>query len=353
VADRLVLQVLPHPGGGGETYLNTLERMDGFRFERFYLTSAPRQGGTLRTLARAALNVDRLARTRDLIHVHGEVAAAVTLPALARRPSVLTLHGLHLVRRVGGAKRIPAAANLRLAVAAASRTICVSESERAHVLSAVGSRNSGRLVVIHNGVDAEPAPPRAVRDEARRSFELGAETVVGAWLGGLDEHKDPVTAIQAARDAAGGGARFTLLIAGDGPLRAQVSGLAARSGGAVRWLGFQPDVRRVLAAADLFVLTSRREGLSMALLEAMATGLPTIVSDEPSNVEAVGDAGVVVPIGNVARLAAALTDLAADESRRLDLGSQARLRVQLSFSADRMVEETARLFDRVLESRDQ
>src|SRR5919204_68745 len=91
----------------------------------------------------------------------------------------------------------------------------------------------------------------------------------------------------------------------------------------VQLLGHRNDVPRLLAAADFFLLVSKREGLSFALLEAMAHGLPAIVADVCENVEAVGDSGLAVPYGDEAALAAALVRLAGDEAGRAILGNRA------------------------------
>src|SRR5580765_7689186 len=99
---RSVLHVLPHPGGGGETYVNTLSEMDGYRFERTFLAPSARAADALRSLPRSGIAVQLDARKHDVVHVHGEVAGAICLPSLALRPSVVTLHGLHLLRRVTG-----------------------------------------------------------------------------------------------------------------------------------------------------------------------------------------------------------------------------------------------------------
>ncbi len=92
-AVRTVLHVLPHPGGGGETYVDALAAMEGYRFERLFLAPSPRPAKALRALPRTTLGVFRAA---DVLHVHGEVAAGICLPVLAARRSVVTLHGLHL-----------------------------------------------------------------------------------------------------------------------------------------------------------------------------------------------------------------------------------------------------------------
>src|SRR5262245_61138092 len=124
---RSVLHVLPHPGGGGDTYVAALATLDEYRADRTYL--APSADSSPLAAARRALGVRREAKAHSILHVHGEVASALCLPGFASRPSVVTLHGLHLLRRVGGAKRELAKVNLRLILRAATRTICVSEAE--------------------------------------------------------------------------------------------------------------------------------------------------------------------------------------------------------------------------------
>jgi len=347
-----VLHVLPHPGGGGETYVNSLDRMDGYAFERFYLAPSSTPRDALRSLARTAFEVQFEARKHDLIHVEGEIASAICLPSLALRPSVVTLNGLHLLRRVDGAKEEAAKANLRLTLAAASRVICVSESEHADLIGAVGERAARRAVLIRNGI--EPLDPASAeeREEARAMFGLPPDVTVGAWLAGLDEHKDPRTAVLAAIDVARAGTPFVLLVAGDGPLRAELTRTAdASETDAVRMLGFRRDGRRVLAAADLFVLSSRREGLSFSVLEAMSIGLPAVVSDGPGNSDAVGDTGVVVPFGDVRGFADAFAGLARDVDERARLGARARTRVLERFGGDEMVRRTRDVYQEALTER--
>jgi glycosyltransferase involved in cell wall biosynthesis len=98
----------------------------------------------------------------------------------------------------------------------------------------------------------------------------------------------------------------------------------------------------------VFVMPSHREGLSYAVLEAMAHGVATVVSDGPGNPEAVGDAGVVFAVGDVDGLAAALTRLAADPPARAALARAGRARIATELSAARMVAETGAVYDAVL-----
>ena len=347
---RSVLHVLPHPGGGGETYVDALALMDGYRFERVYLAEAP--GTTARSarlaILRRGLAVARGAHRHDLLHAHGEFASAICFPGLAAGRSIVTLHGLHVLRRTSGVAHLLANANLRLIVRASTRTICVSQAEYDDVLEAVGSRVERSLRLVLNGVDlALPRPEE--RAAARAEFGLAPSTVVGVYVGGLDEHKDPIVPVRAVLEVARSGGPIALLVAGDGPLRPELERLAAEPGGeAVHVLGHRLDVRQVLAAGDFFVLPSQREGLSFALLEAMSLGLVPIVSDAPGNPEAVGDAGFVVPRGDVEGFAAAFSGLFVNEATRLALGNQAHERVALHFRADEMVEKTRKVYDEVM-----
>jgi L-malate glycosyltransferase len=337
--------VLPHPGGGGETYVDALAEMDGYEFERVYLAPSAKARGV--SILRAAAEAQRSARKHDLLHVHGEVASALCLVGLALRPSVVTLHGLNLLRRLTGVARLASAANLRLIVNAATRTICVSEAERDDVLGSAGTRAAKRLIVIHNGIAAGERPNAAERSAVRAELGLAAETIVGISVGSLDPHKDPLVPVRAALEVAREGKPLTLLVAGDGPLRPEMEQVA-RDGGldAVRPLGFRTDVRRLLAGADFFVLSSQREGLSYAVLEAMSLGLPAVVSDAPGNPEAVGDAGIVVKRGDVAGFAGAFRRLI-DVSDRAALGEAARERVARHFRLDEMVRRTRLVYDEV------
>jgi glycosyltransferase involved in cell wall biosynthesis len=343
VTVRTVLHVLPHPGGGGERYVDTLSRMEGYRFERVYLAPSPSPGDALRKLPRSWWSTFRRA---DLLHVHGEVAAAMCLPVLAARRSVVTFHGLNLLRRSAGFRRRAAIANLRLVVRASTASICVAESEAEDVRAALG-RGDDSIVTIVNGVDIPALPDESERAEARAEFGLSEETVAGAWIGGLEAVKDPLTAVSAAVTVAKAGVTFCLLVAGDGPLLPSASAAADEGPpGAVRLLGFQKDVRRVLAAADVFVLSSLREGMSYALLDAMALGLPPVVSDVPGNVEAVGQAGFFARRGSPEEFARAF-ELMSVEATRRELGLQARARVSESFLADDAVKKTRNLYEQL------
>jgi glycosyltransferase involved in cell wall biosynthesis len=135
---------------------------------------------------------------------------------------------------------------------------------------------------------------------------------------------------------------------GDGALRPHVERSAGPN---VRLLGHRRDVSRLLQAADFFVLVSSREGFAFGLLEAMAHGLPAVVTDLPENIEAIGDSGIAVPWNDETALAAALRRLSEDERERVELGERARSRVRELFNAEQMIERTSALYDDLLAGR--
>ena len=139
------------------------------------------------------------------------------------------------------------------------------------------------------------------------------------------------------------GVRCNCVIVGDGPLRTQLSEQARALGlsGRVFFEGFQKDVRPYLQIADAFVLTSHREGFPLSILEAMACGLPCVVTDVGGNAEAVTNKvhGLVVPPGSVDKVAEAISYLATHPYERAEMSRMARLRVREEFDInDRMAE---------------
>lgn len=319
-----VLHVLPHPGGGAETYIDLLEGLEGYRHHRFPLSlTRSRTRGVPSTVARWR-EVRSLSRDADLVHVHGDMAAMLAAPALGKRPLLITTHGLHRLRRSRGMQAWLVQRRLRTAIAASARTICIAGAECDDLASILPQQLHSRLTLVPNGVPVPaPADPEQ-RARARRFLGLGDSEVAALFVGQLEERKDPLGAISAVTMARARGAKVVLLIAGGGPLEAEVF---ICHGPGVRPLGHRDDLEDIYAAADLFLLPSHREGMSFALLEAMAHGLPAIVSDGPGHEETIGDGGVLFPAGDLGGLSNRLVALAADPEARARLGAAARERV--------------------------
>jgi glycosyltransferase involved in cell wall biosynthesis len=339
---RTVVHVLPHAGGGAETYIDALERMEGYRHERVLLSRSRTAAMAGPSIASRWPELMRRAHGADIVHSHGDVASVLALPVLRGSASVATTHGLHLLRRVGGQRGVVAREGVRAVVAAAGRVICTSEEERIELAAICGEQRARKLVVVHNGIDLPPRRPEGERVEVRRHLGIAEDEVMGLFLGQLEQRKDPLTAVAAARDVRRRGLPFTLVVAGDGPLAPETVAAGEED---VRVIGFRRDTDRLLAAADVFVMPSEREGLSFAVLEAMGHGLAMVVSDGPGNPEAVGDAGVVCPVGDSAAFADVLAALTQDPAERERLGAAARERVRTRFTVAGLVDRTRDVYE--------
>jgi glycosyltransferase involved in cell wall biosynthesis len=151
------------------------------------------------------------------------------------------------------------------------------------------------------------------------------------------------------------GLRPVVLIAGDGPLRADIEGRAAALGldGQVRLLGHRQDIDTVLAALDVFVLPSRSEGLSNTILEAMAASVPVVATDVGGADEMVVDGvtGLLVPPASSHELAAALRRLLLDAPLQVAMGRAGRARVEQEFNLDETVRRYEELYTELAQRR--
>jgi len=197
-----------------------------------------------------------------------------------------------------------------------------------------------RVDVIHNGIDPGSRVTRADRAAARGRLGLPGDATVFGTAARLDPVKNLDSALEAFRvvHAQAPGCRF--VIVGDGPERARLE-LFARDAGladSVMFTGFRADVRQLLPAFDVYVNSSVYEGVSLTLLEAMAASLPAIATSVGGTPEVVTrDTGLLVPARASDALAGAMLVLAVSPERRAALGAQARGRVELLFSVERMV----------------
>jgi glycosyltransferase involved in cell wall biosynthesis len=144
----------------------------------------------------------------------------------------------------------------------------------------------------------------------------------------------------------------TFLLVGDGPLRGQMEAKAREMGlgDRVRFLGYRTDAVRVMAAGDLFVLSSQFEGLPIALLEAMALGLPVVATRAGAIPEVVinEEHGLLVDALSPASLAAGMSRALADRDLQERLSRNACERVRSEFGIDAMVRKTEELYNTVL-----
>jgi glycosyltransferase involved in cell wall biosynthesis len=209
---------------------------------------------------------------------------------------------------------------------------------------------ASRITVIRNGLDPAPflaADNAATRRRLRCALGLEDDHVVLEAIGSLTPEKGFDLLLESLPALSELTPKLVLLIVGDGPLRNELRYRAARLGveGHVRFLGRRRDIADLLACADIFVLPSRREGLPMVLLEAMAAGRP-IVATAVGEIPAVfaGGGGECVAPDDSRALKNALAALLIDRERREALGHSARATLLRRCTAATMAERYVTLY---------
>lgn len=328
------------------------ERLDGLAVERL-----PRAASPLGTPVTPSLPRRVRELRPDLLHSHSPppVTAwhAAKAARLARAPHVLTHHCDLDIPRWWGAfavrvyERTFHATALRSAAAIVATTRGYADTSRA-----LWRVPEGRVHVIPNPVDSARFRADLPRAEARRRLGLG-EGPVALYVGRLAHHKGIEQFLQAAEHSG----RGTLhVVAGDGPERARLEGLARRRGVAtrVRFLGKVAHdlLPWAYAACDVAVLpsVSRLEAFGIAALEAMASARPVVVSDIPGVREVVepGVTGLTARPLDPQDLGARIAELAADPARCRAMGEQGRKRVEAHFATPRVVDRLEALYARLL-----
>lgn len=288
---------------------------------------------------RVLASLVRVVRETELVHAHSSKAGVLGRVAaiVARRPAVYTPHAFPFVGEMSRLRRRFGVVMEHALAPATAVLICVCESERK--LAIEHGLRLRRTELVYNG-----CPPCSDGDVA----EMPSGLVVGA-VSVLRRQKaleyliDAMPAILVAVPEA------RLVIAGQGPQEAELRAHAANLGIDVAWLPFEPPSGRYLRGFDVYVLSSVWEAFPIAVLEALACGVPQVVSAVGGTPEAVvPETGVVVPPGDPAALAGAVTQLLRDPQRRAAMGEASRARHAENFTVERMVARTAAVYDRVL-----
>lgn len=295
----------------------------------------------------------------DIVHTRNIGTLEASLPAmLAGVPA--RLHGEH-----GWDSADPDGSNWKYRLTrrvyrlSVHRWIALSSHIETYLRDAVGVP-AARLTRIANGVDTERFRPR---HGLREAIDGSPFNDPGLWLvgtvGRLQAVKDQVNLVRAVAQAVGASgearAKLRLLIAGDGPQRAEVA--AAIAGSRLQdhvWLaGVRDDVPNILRGLDAFALPSQVEGISNTILESMACGLPIVATRVGGNPDLIdeGITGLLVPPSDPPALCNSLLRLFADPVAAQRLGRAARAECERRFSLDRMVADYAAVYDQLLASR--
>jgi glycosyltransferase involved in cell wall biosynthesis len=290
----------------------------------------------------------------DLVHVHGRKAAFYGRLAcwLAQKPVIYSFHGLHYQ------KHSLLLRTLYLGVERAlrkrtDRFINVSHSER-HACLALGLLDPHRSSVICNGIDWQAFDAITV-DARDMKADLGFEPcdlVVGS-VAKFDVQKAQDDLAAAIPMVLAKCPRAKFLFVGDGNLRPQIERQVERLGvdRRVVFTGYRDDVAMLLKSIDVVALPSRWEGLSLALLEAMACRKPVVATRVTGNVDVVidGETGFLVPRGVPQALAERIVLLLQDARLRAEFGRNGRERVEKEFSLERMVAQMRSVYQDLLD----
>ncbi|WP_405434292.1 glycosyltransferase family 4 protein [Micromonospora sp. NBC_00617] len=351
------------PGANGP--LTAVQRVlasrlaDRYEFVRMHQSVG--NGGLNLPLLREWVGLLRQVRPA-LVHVRGlqnEGLHGVLAARLAGCPRVLvSVHGtIRDLRQPGRVWRrrllVHGAEPATLRLASHVSAVCEYAARR-DFLRGLGPKFVG---VVPNGVPL-PARPRESRGRVRAELGLRPDDVAMIAVSRLTWEKGYAVLADALRDLPSTtvrrpgrpAARRVLLVAGDGPDRAEIgAALTGATGVDVRLLGNRLDVPDLLAAADVFVFPTLHENLSNALLEAMAHGLPVVASAVGGNVEVLrSGGGRLVPAGDPRALAGALSPLLDDPAERLHLGEVGRKVVAEGYSLDVMLNALDRVYQRIL-----
>ncbi|MCC6170077.1 MAG: glycosyltransferase [Caldilineaceae bacterium] len=211
----------------------------------------------------------------------------------------------------------------------------------------------GKITAIGNGVDIDRYRQPTDRERLRRQLGLPPQAPVLITVGTLRTAKGHRYLIQAAADVLRRFPETHFLFVGDGELRHPLESQTAACGltEKIHFLGSRQDIPDLLAASDVFVLPSLWEGLSMALLEAMAAAKPIVATAVSGTSQVIIDKenGILTPPGDAPALAQAICDVLSQlDAGACAMGESARRRVAASFSVEKQAAEYMALYERLL-----
>lgn len=273
-----------------------------------------------------------------VLHAHHYSPFVYSCVARAFRPTarvVFTEHG-----RLSDAAPSPKRRLANRLLARVPRRVFTVSRDLGDHLAAEGFPRT-RLDVIYNGIDVGDLVTPEERSRVRRELGVEDDTLVIGTIARLDPVKDLGTLVRAVALLVPHTPVLVVII-GDGSEGESLRALVRNTGmcESVRFLGHRDDARSWLAGCDVYANSSISEGVSLTILEAMASSLPVVATRVGGTPEVVDDTcGQLVPVRSAAAFADAVLGLARDRNRRLALGRAARARVEARFTLARMVDE--------------
>ena len=275
----------------------------------------------------------------DIIHANTRVTQVLSflLRRSSGKPYIWTCHGFFKKRFFR--KAFPCWGN---------KAIAISESVKEHLIKDFALSEKD-IRVIHNGIDLSKfqIPNSKFQMQAKRRMGLGEGPAIGI-IARLSEEKGHAYLIKAMQEVIARAPDAQLLIVGEGRMGKELAGLVKETG-LEKNIFFVPavmDSQQALSAMDLFVLPSVKEGLGLALMEAMACGLSVIGSDVGGIKSLIRDGhnGLLVRPADIPGLSRAILELLQNPVRAISLGTNARAFINDNFSQEKMVSETEEVY---------
>jgi len=279
----------------------------------------------------------------DLMHAHSRVSqvACRIASSLTGVPYVTTCHGYFKKRSRG------------IVDTWGDKVIAISDAVKDHLINDLGV-GADRIAVIYNGVDLDRFSVKYYKEEVtaiRKSLGLTDGPVIGT-IGRLSPVKGQKFLIYALGDIVKSVPDASAIIVGGGEEMESLKNLAKslRLEGRVVFVRSDPDTPKYLSLMDIFVFPSVMEGLGLALLEAMAFGLPCVASEVGgiSDVMKDGSGGMLVPPENPEAIADAVLRLIGNPKMAEDMGLKGKKIVTENFSLDKMADSILKLYGEII-----
>lgn len=344
--------ILCRPWETENVFINALEE-EGISYKLIPIISKPPEQGKDRfRLLRCGFLLYRELRkgSFDLVHTNGYSAdiLGVFAARFLRIPVVTTCHGFISNTRTYRLYNFLDIISFRFM----SRVITVSEKLREELSDKGIDRN--KLIFIQNSVELrrDDGQHEQRRKSVREKHGIGGKQWVLGYVGRLSMEKGIKFLLEAGTALVEKQSGLRILVIGEGPQRQEIERYVEQTNMAdkVVFVGFQKNVEDFLTAFDIFILPSLTEGTSMALLEAMATGLPivaTAVGGTPKVITS-GENGLLVPAANPQAITDAVNNIIEDEQLRRNISAGALKTIEERFSIDSWLSKIDTIYNDVL-----
>jgi len=295
----------------------------------------------------------------DIVHTH-LVRATVfggIASILANIPFVATVHNMEEYFRDKNIFSLAVRVIEHNVLKHASKIVCVSNGVREYLLHHYNKIDKEKVLTIHNGVDPSLFANQVNKDILHAEFNIPDKTIIVGCIARLHRQKGIIYLLQAAKEIilTCSNQNIKFVIIGDGEEKEDLYNFVKGNNlqNYIIFTGYRKDVLMLMPEFDIFVLPSLWEGLPMALVEAMATGLPCIATDVSGNSEIVVDrvTGFIVPPRSPIAISDAIKILIGNRNLRRSMGCNGCTRVINEFSAQKMAKEYEKVYLKILEEK--